>query len=192
MRIFCDMDGVVVDIMSSWLRMYNRDYNDCLKVDDIVSSSIEEYVKPECGKDIYEYLRMKGFFRQAQLYPEAQDGIHKLFNTENDIWFVATPPPDSKYFMHETMEWVEEHYPQIGPKKIIFCLDKRIINGHVLIDDVFENFNGFSGAKVLFERPWNQHITPATLSDINDPQCVKTGSWDNIVDIVKLWGVLLG
>jgi 5'(3')-deoxyribonucleotidase len=89
-------------------------------------------------------------------------------------------------------EWVEEHYPQIGSKKIIFCLDKGIINGHVLIDDVFENFNGFSGVKVLFERPWNQHITPARLSDTNDPQCVKTGNWDNIIDIVKLLGVLLG
>ncbi len=192
MRILCDMDSVVVDVMSSWLRMYNRDYNDCLTVDDIVSLDIEKYIKTECGKGIYEYLRMKGFFRQAEPYPEAQDGIQKLFNTENDIWFVAAPVLDTKYFMHETIEWVEEHYPQIGSKKIIFCLDKGIINGHVLIDDVFENFNGFCGVKVLFERPWNQHITPAKLSDINDTQCVKTGNWDNIIDIVKLLEILLG
>ena len=191
MRILCDMDGVVVDIMSSWLRMYNRDYDDSLKVDDIVSRSIEKYVKPECGKGIYKYLRMKGFFRQARPYPEAKDGIQKLFNTENDIWFVATPPPDAEYFMQETREWVEEHYPQIGSKKVIFCMHKEIINGQVLIDDVFENFNGFSGAKVLFEKPWNRHITPARLADINDPQCIKTGNWDNIIDIVKLLGVLL-
>jgi len=191
MRILCDMDGVVRDVMSSWLRMYNRDYNDSLKVNDIVSRDIEKYVKPECGKGIYEYLSMKRFFRQAQPYPESQDGIQKLFNTENDIWFIATPALGSEYFIQETMEWVEEHYPQIGPKKIMFCLDKGIINGHVLIDDVFENFNGFCGAKVLFERHWNQHITPARLSDINDPQCVKTGNWDHIVDIVKLLGVLL-
>jgi 5'-nucleotidase len=191
MRILCDMDGVVMDGMSSWLGMYNRDYNDSLKFDDIVSRSIEKYVKPECGKGIYKYLRVKGFYRQARPYPEAQEGIQKLLNTENDIWFVATPAPDAEYFMHETREWVEEYYPQIGPKKIIFCLDRGIINGHVLIDDVFENFNGFSGAKVLFERPWNQHITRARLSDINDPQCAKTGNWDDIIDIVKLLGVLL-
>jgi 5'-nucleotidase len=191
MIILCDLDGVVMDIMSSWLRMYNRDYDDSLTVDDIVSRDIEKYVKPECGMGIYKYLGMKGFFRQAQPYPEAQDGIQKLFNTENDIWFVTTPAPDAEYFMQETREWVEEYYPQIGPKKIIFCLDKGIINGHVLIDDVFEHFNGFCGAKVLFERPWNQHITPARLSDVNDPQCVKTGNWDNIIDIVKLLGVLL-
>lgn len=192
MIILCDLDGVVMDIMSPWLRMYNKDYDDNLKADDIVSQRIEKYVKPECGKDIYRYLCMKGFFRQAQPYPEAKDGIQKLFNTENDIWFVATPVLDAKYFMHETLEWVEEYYPQIGSKKIIFCLDKGIINGHVLIDDVFENFNGFHGVEVLFERPWNQHITPAKLSEINDTQCVKTGNWDNIIDTVKLLGVLLG
>ncbi|HVO67056.1 MAG TPA: hypothetical protein VMT12_11280 [Syntrophales bacterium] len=187
----CDLDGVVMDIMSSWLRMYNQDYNDCLTIDDIVSRDIEKYVKPECGENIYKYLHTKDFFKQAQPYPEAKDGIQKLFNTENDIWFVATPVLDTKYFVQETREWVEEYFPQIGAKKIIFCLDKGIIGGHVLIDDVFENFNGFCGFKVLFERPWNQHFTPARLSDINDPQCVKTGSWDSIVDIVKLFGVLL-
>lgn len=192
MRILCDMDGVVVDIMSSWLRMYNRDYDDSLKVDNIVSRSIEQYVRPECGKGIYKYLRMKGFFRQARPYPEAQDGIQKLLNIENDIWFVTTPAIDATHLMHEKMEWVEEYYPQIGSKKIIFCLHKGIINGDVLIDDVFENFNGFSGVKVLFERPWNHHITPAMLSDIKDTQCVKTGNWDNIIDTVKLLEVLLG
>ena len=192
MRILFDMDGVVMDTMSSWLRMYNRDYNDGLKADDIVSSTIEKYLKPECGEGIYEYLRIKGFFRQAQPYPEAKDGIQNLFNTENDIWFVATPAPGAEYFMNETIEWVEEHFPQIGSGKIIFCLHKGIINGHILIDDVFENFDGFRGVKVLFQRPWNQHITPARLSDINNPQCAKTGNWNDIIDIVKLLSVLLG
>jgi len=191
MRILCDLDGVVMDTMSSWLRMYNRDYNDSLMGDDIVSRDIEKYVKPECGENIYKYLHTKGFFKQAQPYPEAQDGIQKLFDTENDIWFIATPVLDTKYFLQETAEWVEEHYPQIGSKKIIFCLDKGIIGGQVLVDDVFENFNGFSGVKVLFERPWNQHFTPARLSDINDPQCFKTGNWEDIINVVKLLGVLL-
>ena len=191
MRILCDMDGVVMDIMSSWLRMYNQDYDDSLTVDDIISRDIEKYVKPECGNGIYEYPRMKGFFRQAQLYPEAQDGIQKLFETEDDIWFIATPLPDTEYFLQETTEWVEEHFPQIGSKNIIFCLDKGIIGGHVLIDDIFENFNSFCGLKVLFERPWNQHFTPARLSDINDSQCFKTGNWEDIIDVVKLLGVLI-
>ena len=192
LRVLCDMDGVVVDIMSLWLKMYNRDYDDNLKVDDIVSRSIEKYVRPECGEGIYKYLRMKGFFRQAQPYPEAKDGIQKLLNIENDIWFVTTPAIDAKYLMHEKIEWVEELYPQIGSKKTIFCLHKGIINGDVLIDDVFENFNGFYGVKVLFERPWNQHITNGQLSIKTGPMCIKTGNWDNIIETLKLLEVLLG
>jgi 5'(3')-deoxyribonucleotidase len=65
-------------------------------------------------------------------------------------------------------------------------------NVFFLIDDVFENFNGFHGAKVLFERPWNQHITPTQLSHITNTQYIKTGDWDNIIDVVKLLDVLLG
>ena len=38
------MDGVVADIMSSWLQMYNRDYGDSIKAEDIVTRSIEKYV----------------------------------------------------------------------------------------------------------------------------------------------------
>ena len=43
-RVLCDMDGVVADIMSSWLQMYNRDYGDSIKAEDIVTRSIEKYV----------------------------------------------------------------------------------------------------------------------------------------------------
>ena len=90
--------------------------------------------------------------------------------------------------MYEKMEWVDEHYPQIGSKKIIFSQHKGIINGDVLIDDLFENLNGFSGLRVLFARPWNQHITPPQPANPTARQCIKTGNWDEIIKIVESLG----
>ena len=51
MIIACDVDNVLNNLTESVLKVYNSDYNDNLKIEDIKSYGIEDYVKPEFKKD---------------------------------------------------------------------------------------------------------------------------------------------
>ena len=51
-----DVDEVVADLISEWLRRYNVKWNDTLKPEDIHGWAISDFVKPECGKAIYHLL----------------------------------------------------------------------------------------------------------------------------------------
>ena len=54
--IAMDVDSVVADLGTAWLNRYNRDYNDNMTNENILSWDTHKYVKPECGKKIYEYI----------------------------------------------------------------------------------------------------------------------------------------
>jgi len=65
MIIAVDVDGVIVDLVTPWLRRYNLDYNDDLTPESIQDWEVDKFVKIECGERIYKYIENPDIYYEA-------------------------------------------------------------------------------------------------------------------------------
>jgi len=56
MYALIDIDGVIADLHTVWLNIYNTEWNDILTPDQITNWNTSQFVKPECGIKIYEII----------------------------------------------------------------------------------------------------------------------------------------
>lgn len=161
MNIAVDVDEVVASLIPAWLNAYNGDYNDSLTSDEIISWSIHDFVKPSCGRKIYEYLTPQ-LYDVVEPVAGALEGILKLRELGHRVLFVTSTPQGCE---GAKLAWLKRHgflsdgglygdgrvYPDY-----IDCSDKNLIKADLLIDDRIENVLGFSGPAMLFDRPHNR------------------------------------
>jgi 5'-nucleotidase len=179
MRILVDVDGVVADIHSIWLKMYNVDYNDSMTVHDIIKWEMHELVKPECGTKIYDYLKQPEFYLPIPVIKDALWGVWKL-REDHEVIFVTSG------FFSQKVEWLSGNGFLSGEcalssekwrtaKDVVITSDKSLIRGDCLIDDYPENLRNFTGAKLLFDSPWNRSIS----------EFPRVMDWDDVIKTIK-------
>lgn len=171
--ILVDIDGVVADTHKSWLEMYNKDWYDSLQVKDITRWALHEFVNPECGRKIYEYLERPDFYDSTPIMENALWGVLALRALRHRVIFVSAG------FYQSKVEWLgRNRFLNEFPYKndfrattaldVVLCNDKTLIKGDYLIDDRLENVVQFSkvGIGILFTQPWNdQHAVPNRVSN---------------------------
>lgn len=155
--LLIDMDSVICDLMSEWHRRYNEDYQDQLTVDKLLCWRSENYVKPECGMKIYDYLDEPGIFLKLKAYPFAVEVLQRL-TASYEILIVTS---SRTYAYTEKEQWVEEHLPFIGKRNLIFTHRKEMIYGDLLFDDAPHNLLAFQKTgrtAVAMDYPYNRDL----------------------------------
>ena len=131
LSIAIDLDTVLNTLNDDWLRMYNQDFNDNLTSEKITEWNIAKFTTPECGKLIYDYLKIPGFFRNLGVQPYAQE-VTEWMAKEFDLCIATAYVPEACL---DKCKWVDEHFPHIGAERVIFINDKSKLNADYLIDD---------------------------------------------------------
>lgn len=147
-----DVDGVIADLLTVWLNKYNKKYDDNLSYNDIIDWDLMQFVKPECGKNIFTFLDNPRMYKYVKPIPLALEGINDLRNYMRIVYTTATPYKVGgiKYWwLSENGFWNEKDY-------YIETHSKFLINGDLLIDDGFHNVQKFPKLSLLFDQPWNQ------------------------------------
>lgn len=172
--ILVDMDEVLADLIPSWLSHYNKDYNHNLTPEDLKEWDTTQFVKPECGTKIYDYLKTPGLFRNLTVRPYAQEFIQNLMDNDYRVLIVSDSPAghaycdyasDSKSVSNpadDKRRWLAEHFPMIDSKNIIFTGQKWFVKGDVIVDDkpaTFLEFQKRNRNAVLIDQPYNRSIT---------------------------------
>lgn len=153
-RILVDVDAVIADLMTEWLSAYNREYNDTLRPEDITRWGIEEFVKPECGTKIFDYLHDPTLYDCVKPIDGAIVSIHWLRQHSYDVRFVTSGVQPAKIkWLGEHGLLISEHF--IFSPDVVVAHDKSIIMADIMIDDNIDNLNQFDGLKILFAQPWN-------------------------------------
>jgi 5'-nucleotidase len=175
--LLIDMDSVICDLMTEWHRRYNRDYHDNLTVDQLKCWRSENYVKPECGVKIYDYLDEPGLFLNLKPLPNAIEVLDRLHN-QYDI-LIATSSVSNAF--SEKEKWVEKHLPFIGKYNLVFSHRKNMISGDLLFDDAPHNLKAFSSTgriAVAMDYPYNQDINvPRVRNWLEFEDFLKTEAW---------------
>ena len=180
MIIACDVDNVLNNLTESVLKVYNSDYNDNLKIEDIKSYGIEDYVKPEFKKDFPSLFLDKRVWKGISVIPGCVEVLKKWHDNGHEIYFVTATNTEN---MHKKSEWLQRTFPFMDVKKNLICMQKKQMLGgniDVLIDDCLNNLISGEYVKILLDYPWNRGFCPD--SDL----VVRCHNWHDIDKILTL------
>jgi 5'-nucleotidase len=155
--IACDVDGVVADLHSEWVRRYNLLYYDNLTSDDVKSWEIDKYVKPQCGLKVYDILKQPDLYEAVSPIPGALEGINAL---REDGWRVVFVTSTNLHQNGAKLRWLERHgflalKYGVSSQDYVETVDKSLIVADVMIDDYQENLRSFNGRRILFTQSHN-------------------------------------
>ena len=149
--------------------LHERETGQRLKVQDIIGLK-----EAEAFPGQIRWVTSPGFFRSVPVMPGSQRVLKKL-NDQYEVIVVsmATEFPDS---LTDKELWLNEHFPFIGWKQIVFCGSKELIPADIMIDDHLKNLDHFKGETFIFTQPHNM--------DLNNISHIRVSSWDEIERIL--------
>ena len=153
--IAVDMDGVLADTESHFIQYYEAETGEKINRKDLLGVP-ESFAFPD-KTAVRRYVHTPGFFRSLPLIAGGQDAVKTLME-DFDV-YIASAAMEFPLSLYEKKQWLEEHFPFISWKNIIFCGDKSIIKTDYLIDDHLKNLDHFSGTPLLFTASHNVNVS---------------------------------
>lgn len=153
-RIAIDMDNVMADLTQHLLDVYEKEYG--IAVDPLSLNNIPE------GSGFPEGVATKllmapGFFRSIPVMDGSQEVIRAL--SEKYEVFIVSAAMEFPLSLAEKHAWLNEHFPFISWRNIVFCGSKTIVEADYMIDDHDKNLRYFKGTPILFSAPHNLSLT---------------------------------
>lgn len=153
-RIFVDMDGVLVNTVPSMCEAHNKpypypDFNGSFHLEDLWDISLEEFYKP------LDY----NFWANLPPYDNYLDLI-KACENKGDVYILSSPGTFGKGVYDGKRDWIKKYLPEYT-RKLILTQSKEACatSNSLLIDDYEKNINAFNkagGNTILVPRPWNK------------------------------------
>jgi 5'-nucleotidase len=164
-RILVDMDGVIADVYTRFIELHEQETGIRKSMDELIG--IKE---GESFPEVYRWIEHNHFFRTLPVMPDSQK-ILKLMNERYEIIIVsmATEYPTS---LTDKQLWLNENFPFINWKQIVFCGNKSLIPADIMIDDHFKNLDYFTGEAIMYLQPHNINDTSHNYR--------KVASWKEI------------
>jgi len=164
MKIALDVEGVLADPTTPWLKDYNARYQDNLTVNDIMGwnfrnspfkVSIEDFIVQK------SYLWKENWVKIPPTEPDLSTKT-KLLHQKHKVDIVST----SKIDMEEILKWLNSNSIYYSDSKFLdFSRDtsgKSHLNYDVFIDDnpllANELTKKKSSRLLLYDRPWNRGV----------------------------------
>lgn len=191
MHIVCDVDGVLANLCPAWYAKYNKDYNDNLTVDKVTHWDTDRFVKPECGKKIYDYLGHPDLYDKVEPLEGALEGVEILRTLGHTFTFATanargmTDAKNDWLFRHG---FIDDDFKRVWPAEVMVSNDKWRIVGDIIIEDkaqtVVEWVTRTGKPAVILTYPYNM----PQLSEQPDEffeKCFPVLNWAEIVEVVR-------
>jgi 5'-nucleotidase len=154
-RLIVDMDDVMADATGQFINYYEKEFG--VRLDRaILNGKGEGEGFPENHKRIAEYPYLENFFRTMDVNENCREVMEKL-NNKYEL-FVVSAAMEFPQSLSEKLQWINEHFPFLHWRQIVFCGDKQIVHGDYMIDDLVRNLERFNGEKYIYTAPHNTHL----------------------------------
>ena len=142
------MDGVLADVYARFFELYKEGTGLTKTTDEIMGLK-----EAEAFPEAIRWVETAGFFKSLPVIPDSQR-VLKLLNESYEIIVIsmATEYPAS---LTDKQLWLNDHFPFINWKQIVFCGNKSLIPADLMIDDHFKNLDNFDGETIMFIQPHN-------------------------------------
>lgn len=177
MRILLDQDQVLAKWVEKVLRWYNEDYKTNFTAADVTDYWAMEKILGPQGRDfIRSCIRYPDFYNDLEPVEGAIEGVKKLIDDGHDVVIVSAVPRCGGISYHGKCHWLREYMPYFKLDNFIACSRKDVVLGDVLLDDAGHNIEKYMKTgrmAVLFDQPWNQHVTDFTRRAKGWPEFLK-------------------
>ncbi len=170
MRIIIDMDEVLADNFPSFYREAKERFGVDVGPDDHPGRKV--YDLPGLS-ELREVLHEKGHFRNLPVIENAVEVVQELY--QHYEVYIVTTATEFRYSFLDKYEWLEEHFPFIHHRRIVFCGDKSIVHGDFMIDDKAKNLDTFSGTGLLF----------TSSPNLNEQRYHRVNNWLEVRDYFR-------
>ena len=179
-RIALDCDGVIVDLLPTWLDLYNEQTGENVQVSDIKEWDLFKQVKQP--KIINKILLSKGFFQKPKPYLDVLEVLPKLLKDERfDIFIVTQVPRSSPYAGWDKREWLRKYLPEFDLEKFISAHHKYLFRADVLLDDHPRHLKQWT------EEEKNRYSVRMNHIYNNDAECTySVSSWKEFETFLEL------
>lgn len=194
MIIALDVDGPLAASLEAVLLRYNADWNDTLTAEHIVAWDVHRFVKPECGKGVYDYFRQSTLYDDVAVVADAVWGVEQLRALGHTVRFVTAnmfdmTDPKARWLLRHGFSTDEQ--PHFLPRDLFIAQDKNFIDADLLVDDRAETVRKWVDNKhrkaILFDRPWNRSLLDEVPSAFWS-WAHRAENWKQVVRIVEgLW-----
>jgi 5'-nucleotidase len=155
--IAVDVDGVVADLDTEWLRRYNELSGDNLTPDKLTRWDIGDQTLPGWKEKFYQLLQDPFIYDEVQPYAYAFASVEWLRMLGRVVFVTSTPAEHltAKY------QWLVRHGfldRKTGINDYIPIKDKWLVAADVLLDDHVKNVESFKGQAFLITRPHNAQL----------------------------------
>ncbi|MFT3680666.1 MAG: 5'(3')-deoxyribonucleotidase [Ferruginibacter sp.] len=168
-RLIVDMDGVLADVYSQFLDFEEKEFGFRQPLENLLGKPESEVFKNE-----RIYVNSAGFFRNAPVM-EGSIAAMEALNKSYEL-FIVSAAMEFPRSLPEKYEWLNEHFPFLTWKQIVFCGSKTVIQGDIMIDDHYKNLDYFKGKTILFTQPHN-YSQP-------DNGHTRVSSWQEIIKLL--------
>ncbi|HVW14399.1 MAG TPA: hypothetical protein VHB54_11265 [Mucilaginibacter sp.] len=170
-RVAIDMDEVLADTIDKFIEVYRRDHNTEILLEEMKGKEFHELLPDTLSHSWRDYVNAPGFFRDLKVMPGAQQVVAEL-QKKYDVYIVSAAM-EFRNSLIDKLDWMNEHFPNISWKNIVFCGNK-IVDVQIMIDDRIRNFVGFQGRKIVFSSPHNHYVTEYERAD----------NWQEVADLL--------
>ncbi|MGH9195628.1 MAG: 5' nucleotidase, NT5C type [Acidimicrobiia bacterium] len=134
MRLGIDLDGVVADFNSGWIRRYNRQYgaelpDDAVKAWDAIPSLTHFEDMGQFWKWAQDHDG-HSLFRHLDTYPGAVEALWELTRRRHEVVITTTKP---FWAIHDTFAWLAQH--QIPTREVHIVEHKWKVPCDFYLDD---------------------------------------------------------
>lgn len=186
MKIFVDVDGVVIDTTGALADYYNEHYHSEEDFTEADGDKIEVWDAhdqlPLMNGEIEHIFESDYFWDNVRIKPNAQLVLEYL-STKHDVYFVSI---GSSINIGKKTKFLRKHFPFVHNHIMLamngdMSMDKSVVNmeGGMIIDDHMSNLNSSNARfKVLFkdlgEKEWNKY-------DVSTTPDIITKGWFELV-----------
>ena len=160
------MDEVIADVLPKFLDLFEAKFGRRPTKEEYWGRKIYQL---EGGNDLRDAIFGKGFFLDLPVIAGSQEGVKWLMQ-HYDV-YISTAAMEFRNSFEDKYDWLQQHFPFIPWKQVIFLGDKSILGADYMIDDHAFNLETFSGKGVLFTAYHNIHETRFT----------RANNWDEVI-----------
>ncbi len=170
MRLGIDLDGVVADFNSGWIRRYNDDFGATIPVDAVTMwDGLHDLTHFTDMAAFWEWARGHGegsVFLHLETYAGSVETLRRLDAGGHEVVIVTTKPD---WAVHDTFAWLAEH--RIPTREVHVTWRKWRVPCDVYLDDAPHQIARIhrerpEAVTCRFVRPWNRPV--AGVRDIHD------------------------
>ena len=180
MRIACDIDGCINNLVDKTLEMYNAETGKNIQISDITAYNFYDCLPKDDADGIIRLFQRKDLWDSLSPAHNSQKGLKTLINRGYKVYLTTATDPNN--FAYKT-EWLRAYFPFIDINNVIRIMDKSLLNVDIMIDDCLDHLTKNICERIVIDHPWNRDSSKDYAYDIH--RAYDFGDVINIIDDIE-------